>query len=145
MLVSATDSDIFPLDKIYTLWDHIISGPPYLMLFVGVSILQQLRLSLLRGDFGSAMLLFSDLPDVSVDLAIRNGIQMANTTPPSILDPLRNLQVAQCKTPDNLRRFSFLSGEMGIVGTISCSDFKEMQSLSLFLEIRIAEKCFKLI
>ncbi|CAB5395590.1 unnamed protein product [Rhizophagus irregularis] len=42
---------VFPLDKTYHLWDKILVGPPSLPLFIGISILRQLREMLLKSEF----------------------------------------------------------------------------------------------
>ena len=44
-------TDVFPLDKIYILWDKILTGNPSLPLFIGSAIVTQLRSEILNGDF----------------------------------------------------------------------------------------------
>ncbi|KAJ3046282.1 hypothetical protein HDV00_000095 [Rhizophlyctis rosea] len=44
---------IFPLDKIYHLWDAFLTGPPFLHLHTGCAILQQLRDQLIHRDFNT--------------------------------------------------------------------------------------------
>lgn len=42
---------VFDIDKIYYLWDHFITGPEFLFMYTALSILQQLRVLLLKSDF----------------------------------------------------------------------------------------------
>lgn len=58
--------DILPLDKIYHLWDTMLLGNSSFPLFVGLSILQQLRTDLLSLAFNECILLFSDMPGMGV-------------------------------------------------------------------------------
>ena len=55
-------SDVFPLQKIYHLWDTLLLGNSSFPLFIGVAILQQLRAQLLTYGFNECILLFSDMP-----------------------------------------------------------------------------------
>ena len=54
--------DVFPLHKIFHLWDTLLLGNHSFPLCVGVAILQQLRARLLASAFNDCILLFSDLP-----------------------------------------------------------------------------------
>nr|KAJ3422436.1 hypothetical protein HK105_008081 [Polyrhizophydium stewartii] len=80
---------VFPLDKIFHLWDLFLVGPQFMFIFVGVSILQQHRDQLLESDFNQAMMLFSEMPAVNVEQCIIYSIQAAKITPPSILSHLQ--------------------------------------------------------
>jgi len=64
--------DVFPLDKIYHLWDRILVRPLSLPCYVGVALLRQLRQTLLASSFNECILLFSDLPDIDVDGVAHN-------------------------------------------------------------------------
>lgn len=55
-------SDVFPLHKIFHLWDKLLLGDSSYPLFVGLAVLQQLRDTLLSSGFNECILLFSDLP-----------------------------------------------------------------------------------
>lgn len=54
--------DIFPLNKIFHLWDTLLLGNCSFPLFAGIAILQQVRSDLLKFDFNECILLFSDMP-----------------------------------------------------------------------------------
>ena len=55
-------TDVFPLHKIYHLWDTLKLGNSSFPLCIGVAILQQLRDQLLSFGFNECILLFSDMP-----------------------------------------------------------------------------------
>ncbi len=55
--------DVFPLNKIYHLWDTLLLGNPSFPLFAGLSILAHLRTELFAtSDFSECITMFSDLP-----------------------------------------------------------------------------------
>jgi TBC domain-containing protein kinase-like protein len=54
--------DVFPLHKIFHLWDTLLLGNSSFPLCIGVAILQQLRDQLLTFGFNECILLFSDMP-----------------------------------------------------------------------------------
>ncbi|KAI8907164.1 rab-GTPase-TBC domain-containing protein [Gorgonomyces haynaldii] len=135
---------IFPLDKIYILWDHFLTGAPYLFLYLGVAILQQLREQLLQSDFSTAMLVFSDLPEIHVERAIGECIHMAKITPPSLLLKLNQIdQLLSNQSPESVKRFSFLSTKTGIIGSIEMQDYEQMKDMTLVIDVRDQET-FKL-
>ncbi|KAK5828761.1 rab-GTPase-TBC domain-containing protein [Linnemannia elongata] len=75
---------IFPLDKIYHLWDKILVGPSSLPLFVGIAILQQFRPELLRSEFNEAIGIFSEsFPEMDIEKCIETALAMCRVTPPS--------------------------------------------------------------
>ena len=55
-------SDVFPLKKIFHLWDSLLLGNASYPLCIGVAILEQLRDQLLSFGFNECILLFSDMP-----------------------------------------------------------------------------------
>jgi TBC domain-containing protein kinase-like protein len=54
--------DVFPLNKIFHLWDMLLLGGSSFPLCIGVAILTQLKSLLLKADFNECILLFSELP-----------------------------------------------------------------------------------
>ena len=54
--------DVFPLQKIFLLWDTLLLGEASLPLCVGVALLRQLKDRLLQFGFNECILLFSDMP-----------------------------------------------------------------------------------
>lgn len=55
-------ADVFPLHKIFHLWDKLLLGDSSYPLFIGLAVLHQLRDTLLSSGFNECILLFSDLP-----------------------------------------------------------------------------------
>lgn len=54
--------DVFPLNKIFHLWDMLLLGGSSFPLCIGIAILTQLKSLLLKADFNECILLFSELP-----------------------------------------------------------------------------------
>lgn len=75
---------MFPLHKIIHLWDKLILGDNSYPLFVGISVLQQLKNTLLASDFNECILLFSDLPDIVMETCVVATQRMYASTLPSI-------------------------------------------------------------
>lgn len=62
-------ADVFPLHKIFHLWDTLLLGNSSFPFCIGVAILQQLRDRLLSNGFNECILLFSDLPGIKCSVA----------------------------------------------------------------------------
>ncbi|CAM2700891.1 unnamed protein product [Rotaria socialis] len=75
--------DVFPLNKIFHLWDMLLLGGSPFPLCIGVAILSQLRPFLLKADFNECILLFSELPEIDIERCIRDSIDIFATTPRS--------------------------------------------------------------
>lgn len=77
--------DVFPLDKIYHLWDKLLVGPSSLPLFAGIAILRQIRDTLLSYEFNDCIVLFSDsFPKVDIEKCVQSALNMCKVTPPSV-------------------------------------------------------------
>ncbi|KAI9262078.1 rab-GTPase-TBC domain-containing protein [Sporodiniella umbellata] len=75
---------VFPLDKIYHLWDKFLVGPSSLPLFAGIAILRQIRDTLLGYEFNDCIVLFSDsFPKVDIEKCVQSALNMCKVTPPS--------------------------------------------------------------
>ncbi|KAJ3256991.1 hypothetical protein HK103_004974 [Boothiomyces macroporosus] len=132
---------VFPIDKIYYLWDHFIVGPDYLFMYVGVSILKQMRDQLFECDFTNAMLLFSELSEVNVETCIVDSIRFSKVTPPSILENLKMImETSMANNSPTKSRFSFLSNKSSIIPTISLQDFEIIRENSIIVDSRPIEK-----
>ncbi|XP_062533683.1 TBC domain-containing protein kinase-like protein [Armigeres subalbatus] len=77
-------SHVFPLHKIFHLWDKLILGDHSYPLFIGIAILKQLKSTLLKSGFNECILLFSDLPDIVMETCVNDSEAMYQFTPKSI-------------------------------------------------------------
>ncbi|XP_037546336.1 TBC domain-containing protein kinase-like protein [Nematolebias whitei] len=77
------DADVFPLHKIFHLWDTLLLGNSSFPFCIGVAILQQLRDRLLANGFNECILLFSDLPEIDIERCVRESINLFCWTPKS--------------------------------------------------------------
>ncbi|KAF7997420.1 hypothetical protein HCN44_005991 [Aphidius gifuensis] len=89
-------SHVFPLHKILHLWDKLLLGDSSFPLMVGLAILKQLRDSLLTSGFNECILLFSDLPEIDIELCVKDSMIMYQNTPSSIT--YRKYQYDQSKS-----------------------------------------------
>uniref|UniRef100_A0A667XXS5 TBC domain-containing protein kinase-like protein n=1 Tax=Myripristis murdjan TaxID=586833 RepID=A0A667XXS5_9TELE len=74
---------VFPLHKIFHLWDTLLLGNSSFPFCIGVAILQQLRDRLLANGFNECILLFSDLPEIDIEKCVRESINLFCWTPKS--------------------------------------------------------------
>ncbi|KAK9766839.1 hypothetical protein K7432_003771 [Basidiobolus ranarum] len=80
---------VFPLHKIYHLWDKLLVGTASLPLFMGVSILRQIREVLLASEFNDCIGLFSEaFPDVDIERCFHFSQSMFENTPHSIISTI---------------------------------------------------------
>lgn len=77
-------SHVFPLHKIMHLWDKLLLGDSSFPLHIGLSILTQLRATLLASGFNECILLFSDLPEVDMEQCVSDSVMFYKSTPSSI-------------------------------------------------------------
>lgn len=77
-------SHVFPLHKIFHLWDKLILGDNSYPLFIGIAILKQLKNTLLKSGFNECILLFSDLPDIVMETCVNDSETMYQFTPKSV-------------------------------------------------------------
>ncbi|XP_055533546.1 TBC domain-containing protein kinase-like protein [Wyeomyia smithii] len=77
-------SHVFPLHKIFHLWDKLILGDNSYPLFIGIAILKQLKITLLTSGFNECILLFSDLPDIVMETCVNDSETMYQFTPKSV-------------------------------------------------------------
>lgn len=77
-------SHVFPLHKIFHLWDTLLLGNSSYPLCVGMAILLQLRTQLMESQFNECILLFSEMPSVDIDSVVSNSKVIFKSIPPSI-------------------------------------------------------------
>lgn len=75
---------VFPLHKIFHLWDTLLLGHACFPLCIGVSILKQLRNNLLSYGFNECILMFSDMPEIDIQRCVQDSIKIFCSTPKSI-------------------------------------------------------------
>uniref|UniRef100_A0A673AP81 TBC domain-containing protein kinase-like protein n=1 Tax=Sphaeramia orbicularis TaxID=375764 RepID=A0A673AP81_9TELE len=76
---------VFPLHKIFHLWDTLLLGNSSFPFCIGVAILQQLRDRLLANGFNECILLFSDLPGENMVLLYFIYFTSCSMSPPQFL------------------------------------------------------------
>jgi len=77
-------SHVFPLHKIFHLWDRLLLGNSSFPLCVGLAVLRQLRTPLLEAQFNECILLFSDMPAVDIEQVVVQSMDIFCTTPASL-------------------------------------------------------------
>ncbi|KAJ8874424.1 hypothetical protein PR048_025273 [Dryococelus australis] len=77
-------SHVFPLHKIFHLWDKLLLGDASFPLYIGISVLHQLRDTLLGSGFNECILLFSDLPEIVIEKCMAHSLELYARTPRSI-------------------------------------------------------------
>ncbi|KAJ3330197.1 hypothetical protein HDU76_006214 [Blyttiomyces sp. JEL0837] len=119
-------SHLFPLDKVYHLWDTFLTGPSDLYIYAGYAILIQLRDALLGKDFSGCMLLFSELPSIDVEKCVTDAVLAYQEIPPSLIGEKSVMEGVDC-----------------LSGRISLADFSVMERWSLLLDARPSASFFK--
>ncbi|GMT34963.1 hypothetical protein PFISCL1PPCAC_26260, partial [Pristionchus fissidentatus] len=74
---------VLPLHKLLHVWDALLRAETSFPLFVGVSVLLQLRPSLIGASFNDVILLFSDLPDLQIDRILSDTADLYKRVPRS--------------------------------------------------------------
>eukprot|EP00042_Codosiga_hollandica_P041137 m.364098 g.364098 ORF g.364098 m.364098 type:complete len:944 (+) comp56035_c0_seq4:1-2832(+) len=75
---------VFPLHQLYYVWDRLLLFNSSLTICVGVSILMMLRDTILTSQFNECIMLFTDSPDVDIEICMQKATQMFLETPPSV-------------------------------------------------------------
>jgi TBC domain-containing protein kinase-like protein len=77
-------SHVFPLHKIFHLWDRLLLGDSSFPLCVGLAVLLQLRAALMEAQFNECILLFSEMPAVDIDHVVTKSMDLFRATPSSL-------------------------------------------------------------
>lgn len=72
---------VLPLHKTIHVWDTLLFGNESFPLCIGLAILQQLRTQILDLSFNDCILIFSDLPEISIDALVAEAIRLFRATP----------------------------------------------------------------
>ncbi|KAI1732372.1 rab-GTPase-TBC domain-containing protein [Ditylenchus destructor] len=78
---------VLPLHKLFHLWDSLLLADATFPLFIGIAVLIELRPQLIHAQFNDAILLFSDLPDISIDKVVANSLKFYQSIPVSCTHP----------------------------------------------------------
>ena len=89
---------VFPLHKIFHLWDTLLLCNPEFPICIGAAILKQLRTILLNSDFNECILLFSELPEINIQKCVTDSLNIFHNTPSTCL----YLRYLNGETEDNL-------------------------------------------
>jgi TBC domain-containing protein kinase-like protein len=76
---------VFPMYKIFHLWDTLLLGSSAFPLCIGVAILKQLRTILINSDFNECILLFSELPEINIAKCVTDTVKIFSCSPNSCL------------------------------------------------------------
>ncbi|CAL1269718.1 unnamed protein product [Larinioides sclopetarius] len=90
---------VFPLHKIFHLWDTLLLGQSSFPLCIGVAILRQLRNNLLSYGFNECILMFSDMPEIDIQRCVQDSIKIFCSTPKSITYRVHENVVSKLKKP----------------------------------------------
>ncbi|KAI8147678.1 rab-GTPase-TBC domain-containing protein [Fennellomyces sp. T-0311] len=129
---------VFPLDKVYHLWDKFVVGPPSLPLFVGVAILRQIRDELLKYEFNGCISLFSEhFPKIDIEKCIQSAMSMCKVTPPSVVT-LRPIAPISEKEGQNWweKPLPIETKKQELAPRIDIADFPKISPYTLVLDIR---------
>ncbi|KAK5984723.1 TBCK protein kinase [Trichostrongylus colubriformis] len=74
---------VLPIHKLFHIWDQLLQRDSSFPLFIGLAILRQLRHTLIDASFNDAILLFSDLPDLSMEVVVSDSVAYYDRVPPS--------------------------------------------------------------
>ncbi|KAI8990156.1 rab-GTPase-TBC domain-containing protein [Pilobolus umbonatus] len=137
---------VFPLDKIYHLWDKILVGPASLPLFAGIAILRQVRDTLLSYEFNDCLSLISDsFSNVDIEKCIQSALTMCKVTPPSISTRVHGPMVKEDEESNQSKSkltdwwenpIPLETKQLELAPRISVTDLPRILSFSLVLDIR---------
>jgi len=139
-------SHVFPLHKIFHLWDRLLLGNSSFPLCVGLAVLKQLRAQLMEAQFNECILLFSDMPAVDIDSVVSACMDIFTSTPPTLTWREHDC-VRKAPGPLDLSSLPVNVLKMEKVGRISGSDLLSLAETSarkvLCVDVRQPEE-FKL-
>eukprot|EP01135_Chromosphaera_perkinsii_P005460 Nk52_evm9s352 gene=Nk52_evmTU9s352 len=76
---------IFPIDKIFHIWDSLLLHAKGMSIAIAVSILCHLESSLIRVSFNDCINIFTDVADLSTESILSKACEILERTPPSVL------------------------------------------------------------
>ncbi|CAM0140285.1 unnamed protein product [Umbelopsis sp. WA50703] len=128
---------VFPLDKIYHLWDKLLVGSSSIPLFTGVAILRQIRGVLLTSEFNDCITLFSEsFPEVDIEKCLQSALSMFKVTPESVLRRVYNPDREQEQEEAIMDMPSVEIRKAELSPRITLQDYLKTISYGLGLDIR---------
>ncbi|CAG2182555.1 unnamed protein product, partial [Oppiella nova] len=122
---------VLPLHQIMHLWDTLLLGNESFPLFIGLSILNQMRDQLMSFTFNDCILVFSDLPQIDINKCVKYAIKQFCATPKSTAQrgiwPLEQLKADNCPLIDISDVISFVKSDKSTkVVIIDCRPKEEV-------------------
>ncbi|XP_055331674.1 TBC domain-containing protein kinase-like protein [Paramacrobiotus metropolitanus] len=126
---------VFPLHKIFQLWDQLLLGDDSFPLFIGLALLHSLKDKLLGFGFNECILLFSDFPDLNIQQCLKTAKEMFRHTPKSATyrvhanSAMRNGDYPDCDLTDSLNKSAELeNGKQEVCPRITWEELQWIQS-----------------
>lgn len=76
---------VFPLHKIFHLWDSLLLRDSSFPLCLGLGVLRRLRHRIEQNGFNECILILSDLPDISMEEVVQDAVRLRSLTPDSVM------------------------------------------------------------
>lgn len=108
------------------LWDKLILGDNSYPLYIGISVLMQLKTTLLQSGFNECILLFSDLPDIVMETCVIESQRMYLCTPKSISFRKYVLRVDKKLDPLDINNIELSELQNEVCPRISANDLLEL-------------------
>jgi len=109
---------------------YLLLGNESFPLFIGLSVLHQLRDQLLQFTFNDCILIFSDLPQIDIDKCVKHAIKLFCATPKSVsqrgLWPLEQLKSEPVPRIDINDVISLVKSEKSKVVIIDCRNKEDI-------------------
>lgn len=108
------------------LWDKLILGDNSYPLYIGISVLMQLKTTLLQSGFNECILLFSDLPDIVMETCVIESQRMYLCTPKSISFRKYVLRVDKKLDPLDINNIELSELQNEVCPRISANDLLKL-------------------
>uniref|UniRef100_A0A1I7W709 RNA helicase n=1 Tax=Heterorhabditis bacteriophora TaxID=37862 RepID=A0A1I7W709_HETBA len=139
---------VLPIHKLFHVWDNLLLKDASFPLFIGLAILHQLRPRLINASFNDAILLFSDLPDLSIERVVADSMYFYERVPPSCayrFHSIRDLEISYEKPrslPCSLSPLSYIELKKWDCPRISIEEFtwRVKKELIAIIDIRPQSK-----
>eukprot|EP00127_Corallochytrium_limacisporum_P000464 Clim_evm20s13 gene=Clim_evmTU20s13 len=120
---------IFPLQRIYHLWDTLLVSDSHWPIHLAFAILEQMQGLISGAGFNECILIFSDLPEADLQTSTRRATDLNRLTPPSLsIPPLVQLPIMKADGTKAIEddRFRIHTLKMEPLGRISAEDLAHL-------------------